>query len=129
MLFYLASIIIHDLFRTNHTDQNISDSSSYLDLAPLYGHNETEQHQVRTMHNGLLKRDTFAEVRLLGFPPGVSALLVSFNRFHNYTATQLAEINENGRFSLNTHMTPDQVQKYKSAKAKRDHDLFQTARL
>jgi len=81
------------------------------------------------MENGLLKPDTFAEVRLLGFPPGVAALLVTFNRFHNYTATQLAEINESGRFSLNTRMTPDQVNKYKTAEAKQDDNLFQTARL
>jgi len=34
MLFYLASIIIHDIFRTDHKDFNLSNTSSYLDLAP-----------------------------------------------------------------------------------------------
>jgi linoleate 8R-lipoxygenase / 9,12-octadecadienoate 8-hydroperoxide 8R-isomerase len=40
VLFYLASIIIHDCFHTSHEDFAISESSSYLDLAPLYGSNE-----------------------------------------------------------------------------------------
>ena len=38
MLIYHATIIIHDIFRTNEGDKNISDSSSYLDLSPLYGY-------------------------------------------------------------------------------------------
>lgn len=37
VLFYLASIIIHDCFHTSHEDFAISESSSYLDLGPLYG--------------------------------------------------------------------------------------------
>lgn len=122
-LFYLASIIIHDLFVTNRNDQNISDTSSYLDLSPLYGNNETQQGYVRTMKDGLLKPDTFAQVRLLGFPPGVAALLISFNRFHNSTAKQLAIINEGGRFSYMNEPPAD------ADKLKRDNDLFQTARL
>ncbi|KAL8867169.1 MAG: hypothetical protein Q9174_005832, partial [Haloplaca sp. 1 TL-2023] len=49
---------------------------------------------------GLLKPDTFAEDRLLRQPPGVCIMLVMYNRYHNYAATQLKRINENGRFSL-----------------------------
>ncbi|UNI17109.1 hypothetical protein JDV02_003485 [Purpureocillium takamizusanense] len=37
MLFYHASIIIYDIFRTNRENMNKSDTLSYLDLAPLYG--------------------------------------------------------------------------------------------
>src|SRR5579859_1512197 len=99
MLFYVATIIIHDLFRTNIVDSNISDTSSYLDLSPLYGSFEWEQKKVRTFQDGKLKPDTFSEYRVLGFPPGVSALLVSFNRYHNYVVEELAQINEGGRFS------------------------------
>ena len=40
MLIYHATIIIHDIFRANDNDKNISDSSSYLDLSPLYGYTE-----------------------------------------------------------------------------------------
>ncbi|KAF2638101.1 heme peroxidase [Massarina eburnea CBS 473.64] len=124
----LATIIIHDIFRTSDVDPNIVKSSSYLDLGPLYGHDQDMQNTVRTFQDGKLKPDTFAEPRILGQPAGVGALLVSFNRFHNYVVTQLAEINENGRF------TPSKLDKAKGldgekAEAKRDNDLFQTGRL
>jgi hypothetical protein len=80
VLFYLAAIIIHDLFRTDHDDYNISLTSSYLDLAPLYGSNQDEQEWMRTGEDGKIKPDCYSEKRLLGFPPGVSVLLIMFNR-------------------------------------------------
>lgn len=122
VLFYHATIIIHDIFRTNRTDSNISDTSSYLDLAPLYGSSLEDQEMVRTMKKGLLKPDTFHEKRLLGQPPGVNVMLVMYSRFHNYVADVLLKINENGRFTL----PPNADDK---ALAKQDNDLFQTARL
>lgn len=102
MLIYHATIIIHDIFRTNDSDKNISDSSSYLDLSPLYGYTMEMQRKVRDDRYklGLLKPDTFAEDRLLRQPPGVCIMLVMYNRYHNYAATQLRRINENGRFSI-----------------------------
>ena len=102
MLIYHATIIIHDIFRTNDSDKNISDSSSYLDLSPLYGYTDEMQRKVRDdkYKLGLLKPDTFAEDRLLRQPPGVCIILVMYNRYHNYAATQLRRINENGKFSV-----------------------------
>lgn len=102
MLIYHATIIIHDIFRTNDNDKNISDSSSYLDLSPLYGYTMELQRKVRDDRYklGLLKPDTFAEDRLLRQPPGVCIILVMYNRYHNYAAAQLRRINENGRFSI-----------------------------
>ncbi|KAK2042413.1 linoleate diol synthase [Colletotrichum somersetense] len=102
MLLYHATIIIHDIFRTNDHDKNISDSSSYLDLSPLYGYTEEMVRKVRDDRYklGLLKPDTFAEDRLLRQPPGVCIMLVMYNRYHNYVARQLLRINENGRFSV-----------------------------
>jgi hypothetical protein len=38
-----------DIFRTNRLDTNISDTSSYLDLAPLYGSSLEDQLKIRTM--------------------------------------------------------------------------------
>jgi linoleate 10R-lipoxygenase len=70
VLFYWASLIIHDLFQTNHRDFSISMTSSYLDLAPLYGDNQADQDQIRTFKDGKLKPDCFSEQRMLGFPPG-----------------------------------------------------------
>ncbi|OOO07799.1 hypothetical protein OAory_01042990 [Aspergillus oryzae] len=127
-LFHFATIIIHDLFRTDDADITKLKNSSYLDLGPLYGHNEDQQNQVRSFQDGLLKPDTFAEQRLLGQPPGVCALIIAFNRFHNYIVKELALINEGGRFSLPAGVTPDSP-KYGQAQAKRDDDLFQTGRL
>ena len=69
MLYYIASIIIHDCFRTSHTDFKISETYSYLDLAPLYGSNWEEQKLMRTFEKGALKPYCFGEKRLLGFPP------------------------------------------------------------
>ncbi|KAJ3546103.1 hypothetical protein NM208_g2174 [Fusarium decemcellulare] len=102
MLIYHATIIIHDIFRTNDNDKNISDSSSYLDLSPLYGYTTEMQRKIRDdkYKLGLLKPDTFAEDRLLRQPPGVCIMLVMYNRYHNYAARQLRRINENGRFTV-----------------------------
>lgn len=122
MLFYLASIIIHDLFRTDHSDYNNSKTSSYLDLSPLYGSVQEEQDLMRTHHDGKIKPDCFSEKRLLSFPPGVGALLIMFNRFHNYVVEQLALLNEDKRFNK-----PEEGDAEKHAKY--DEDLFQTGRL
>ncbi|KAJ5815526.1 hypothetical protein N7474_007303, partial [Penicillium riverlandense] len=122
VVFYLASIIIHDLFQTDPTDGTKSLTSSYLDLSPLYGNNQDQQNNVRTFMDGKLKPDSFSSKRVLGFPPGVGTLLIMFNRFHNYVVTNLAAINEGGRF---TKPDPSNTKAY----ATYDNDLFQTGRL
>ena len=123
MLFYLASIIIHDLFYTDRWDNTKTKTSSYLDLAPLYGCNQMEQDAMRTFRDGKIKPDCFSNKRILGFPPGVGAMLIMFNRFHNHVVDQLASINEAGRF------TKPKDDADKAAYAKYDNDLFQTGRL
>ncbi|KAI0885259.1 heme peroxidase [Annulohypoxylon maeteangense] len=130
MFFYHASIIIHDIFRTNRTDPNRSDTSSYLDLAPLYGSSLKDQLEIRTMKGGKLKPDTFHEKRLLGQPAGVNVMLVLYSRYHNYVCDILLQINENGRFTLECDgkdgATPEEKAR---AVARQDHDLFNVARL
>ena len=108
-----------------------SRSSSYLDLGPLYGNNAAEQRLIRTGKDGRLKRDAFSEKRLLGQPPGVAALLIAFNRYHNYIVGELAAINENGRFTLQEDMRHlnTETRKYPDPVAVRDEELFQTGRL
>lgn len=136
-----------DIFKTNHADYSINDTSSYLDLEPLYGTNQTEQDAVRAFVDGQLKPDAFSETRILGFPPGVSAFLVCFNRFHNYVVGEMAQINEGGRFSppvladieamvqvamptaTNDQIAAEVKKRFDDAVAKRDNDLFQTGRL
>jgi linoleate 8R-lipoxygenase/9,12-octadecadienoate 8-hydroperoxide 8R-isomerase len=111
-----------DIFRTDPCDNTRSLTSSYLDLAPLYGSNQDEQNAMRTFKDGKLKADCFSSLRILGFPPGVGVLLIMFNRFHNYVVENLALINEGGRFTK-----PDESDK--AAYAKYDNKLFQTGRL
>lgn len=72
LLFALAGIIIHDLFRTSDKNKDIAATSSYLDLSPLYGCDQEAQDSVRTMADGKLKTDTFAEIRFIHQPPHVS---------------------------------------------------------
>lgn len=127
VLFYLASVIIHDIFHTNHSDFNISNTSSYLDLAPLYGNNLKSQEKMRTGQDGKIKPDCFADHRILGFPPGVGLLLIFFNRFHNNIVEKLAQIDENQRFSRILH--PPGREPPEDAAVKYDEALFQTARL
>ncbi|KAI0007940.1 linoleate diol synthase precursor [Xylariaceae sp. FL0662B] len=126
MMFYLAIIITHDVFQTNPRDRDINLASSYLDLSPLYGRNEEEQKAMRTFKDGLLKTDCFSSKKILGFPPGVGAFLIMFNRFHNYVVTQLALINEGGRF---TKPGSSRDSNKWSAWKKYDNELFQTGRL
>ncbi|KAF1845382.1 heme peroxidase [Cucurbitaria berberidis CBS 394.84] len=129
LLFALAGIIIDDVFRTSDRDDNVVNTSSYLDLSPLYGSDQETQNSIRTFTDGKLKPDTFAEVRFLSRPPEFSALLLCFSRFHNSIAEQLALINERDLFSLPANAAEFDTSSYNSALAKRDNDLFQTARL
>ncbi|KEY73451.1 hypothetical protein S7711_07480 [Stachybotrys chartarum IBT 7711] len=127
ILWYWATIIIHDLFWTNLKDGNVNDASSYLDLAPLYGGTQEAQNGIRTFKDGMLKPDCFADKRLVGNPPGVCIILIMFNRFHNHVASHLAHINEGGRFAKPApHLEGDAAA---AAWAKYDEELFQTARL
>ncbi|KAI2618256.1 linoleate diol synthase [Hypomontagnella submonticulosa] len=127
VLWYWATIIIHDLFWTDHTDISKTKTSSFLDLSPLYGSNQAMQDSVRTFKDGMMKPDTYADKRLLGSPPGVSVILIMFNRFHNHVAANLALINEGGRF---TPPPPGLSEERANAAWKKyDNDLFQTARL
>ena len=82
---------------------------------------------MRTFKDGKIKPDCFSETRLLSFPPGVGALLITFNRFHNYVVEQIALINEGNRFSKPSDSLAED--KKHKAMEKYDNDLFQTARL
>ena len=85
MTFAYASLVTHQLFRTDPRDMSKNNTSSYLDLSVLYGINETQQDLVRDKEKGrgLLYPDVFAEDRLVLVPPAATALLVLFSRNHN----------------------------------------------
>ncbi|TFY76746.1 hypothetical protein EWM64_g7266 [Hericium alpestre] len=129
LMFSFAALVIHTVFRTSHKDVSINDTSSYVDLAPLYGHNEAKLNKIRVRDGrGLLFPDSFAEDRLLLLPPAVCVLLVCFSRNHNYIARKLLEINERG-----TYVDPDSLPTTDADRlaklAAQDEDIFQTARL
>ncbi|KAF9006152.1 linoleate diol synthase [Cyathus striatus] len=119
LMFSFAPLVIHSVFRTSHYDPNINETSSYVDLAPLYGNNQDEQDRVRVRDG----RD-----RLLLLPPAVCAILVLFNRNHNYIAKKLLEINERGAYEDPSNLKSDDP----ASKAKllaQEEEIFQTARL
>ncbi|OAX39674.1 heme peroxidase [Rhizopogon vinicolor AM-OR11-026] len=126
-MFSFAALVVHTIFRTDHTPGrgNINATSSYVDLAPLYGNDQATQDKVRIKEGrGLLHPDVFAEDRLLFLPPTVSVILVLFNRNHNYIARQLLEINERG-----TWKDPTRHHLSQAHLAKQDEEIFQIARL
>lgn len=85
LTFAFASIVTHSLFRTDPVDWTKNNTTSYLDLSPLYGFSQDTQDQVRDKQQGrgLLYPDTYSEDRLGFIPPAASALLVIFSRNHN----------------------------------------------
>ncbi|KAF8662084.1 hypothetical protein AX16_001194 [Volvariella volvacea WC 439] len=124
LIFAFASLVTHSLFRTDYHNMYINNTSSYLDLSPLYGINQQTQDQVRDKEagRGLLYPDTFSEERLLFLPPAASVLLVILSRNHNYIAEKLLKINEKGTWS---DPPPEDAAK----RAKQDEEIFQTAKL
>ncbi|KAG8959793.1 hypothetical protein FRC00_001226, partial [Tulasnella sp. 408] len=124
--FAFANLVIHSLFHTDHFEgeEAINKTSSYLDLSIIYGNNQDEQNSVRLFDGtGRLQPDTFADGRLLQMPPSTPALCVLFSRNHNYIATKLLAINEQGRWNRNV----EGLDKIK--KKKQDEEIFQTSRL
>lgn len=122
LLFSFATIIIHSCFQTSRTDPNINETSSYLDLSPLYGINEKEMNGVRTYEQGRLHPDVVASNRLFFMPPSVVALLVVFSRNHNFIVEKLFQINENGKYK-----PWDQLDE--AGRKWQDMDLFEKGRL
>ncbi|KAI3616961.1 heme peroxidase [Moniliophthora roreri] len=122
--FAFASLVTHSLFRSRMGQWHINDTSSYLDLSPLYGINQETVDAVRNkdLGRGLLYPDTFSEERLLFLPPCASALLVILSRNHNYIAEKLLKINERGRWT-------DPPPEDKAKRDQQDEEIFQTARL
>ncbi|KAF8578807.1 linoleate diol synthase [Ramaria rubella] len=129
LMFGFAALVIHSIFRTSFTDWSINETSSYIDLAPLYGNDQKVQDSVRNKDGfGKLHPDVFAEDRLLLLPPASAAILVLFNRNHNYIAQRIYEINERATFVDPTTFQGDDPKVMKKRLAQ-DDELFNTARL
>lgn len=123
MMFGFATLVIHSCFRTNHEDWTVNDTSSYVDLSPLYGNSLEAQLKLRRQDGtGKMWNDVFAEDRLLFLPPISCALLVLFCRNHNYISEKLLEINEKNRF-----VNPPPTEQ--KAMMAQDDEIFNVARL
>ena len=144
LLLIIASL--RSVFRTNNDNVSINETSSYVDLGPLYGNKKETLNKIRAHDGrGMMLPDTFAEDRLMLLPPAVCVLLVLFNRNHNvrphkynftlvlncrlqYIANKLLEINER-----QTYTKPESIPLTDPDRAKKitdqDEDIFQTARL
>jgi hypothetical protein len=122
-MFAFAALVIHTVFQTSHSNVAINETSSYVDLAPLYGDSQADQDKIRPKDGyGLLYPDVFSEDRLMLLPPACCVILVCFNRNHNFIARKIYEINER-----ETYADPSTLSK--EARATQDEDIFQTARL
>jgi linoleate 10R-lipoxygenase len=125
LFFAFADIIIHNVFNTDPTVKGwtMNQASSYLDLSPLYGSSQEAVNSVRKNDGtGRLLEDVFADPRLLSMPPAVGALLIIFNRNHNYVAEKILSINENGNLKNPPPADPP-------ARVAQDEEIFQRARL
>ncbi|KAL4246560.1 hypothetical protein ABKN59_008750 [Abortiporus biennis] len=123
LTFAYASLVTHQLFRTDPRDMTRNNATSYLDLSVIYGNNQAQQDSVRNKEagRGLLYPDSFAEDRLTLVPPASAALLVIFSRNHNYCANMVLKINEQGRWS-------DPPPEDPAKRALQDEEIFQFAR-
>ncbi|KAH9854311.1 heme peroxidase [Lenzites betulinus] len=124
LTFAYASLVTHQLFRTDPRDMTKNNTTSYLDLSILYGTSQDEQDAVRDRASGrgLLYPDAFSEDRLVFVPPAATALLVLFSRNHNYIAEMLLRLNERGRWT-------DPVPQDEAKRALQDEEIFQIARM
>ncbi|KAF8512919.1 linoleate diol synthase [Gautieria morchelliformis] len=127
LMFGFATLVIHSIFRTSFTQWAINETSSYIDLGPLYGNDQATQDSVRKKDGrGGLHPDVFAEDRLLLLPPASAVILVLFNRNHNYIAKRLLDINERGGY-----VDPETLKgsDKEAARLAQDDEIFNTTRL
>ncbi|KAF5338872.1 hypothetical protein D9611_008746 [Ephemerocybe angulata] len=125
LTFAFASLVTRSLFKTNTSELWINEASSYLDLSPLYGNNADEVKQIRdpmSMGRGLIHPDAFMDEGVALLPPASGALLILFNRNHNYIAGQLLKLNEKKKWSSDPISDPKKSQV-------QDDEIFETARL
>ncbi|KAI0696645.1 heme peroxidase, partial [Cytidiella melzeri] len=123
LFFAFADLVIHSIFNTDRKDPSINNSSSYLDLSPLYGSSEEQVDTVRCKDGtGRLYEDVFADSRLMVMPPSACALLVLLNRNHNYIADKILSINEKGHYRPLHQMD-------ETTMLSQDEEVFQRARL
>ncbi|EIM21655.1 heme peroxidase [Wallemia mellicola CBS 633.66] len=122
LFFNFATCVIHTIFRTDTKNSAVNGTSSYMDLAIVYGNNVEEEHSVRSFENGHLKPDTISESRLFMMPPAITTLLILLNRNHNYICENIFRENEKKWYKPWAELDDEN-------KKKQDEDIFHTAKL
>ncbi|KZT61364.1 heme peroxidase [Calocera cornea HHB12733] len=127
LFFAMANLIIHTVFDTNRENWGINDTSSYVDLTPLYGNtvsktNAPPEALRRLDGTGRLHEDVFGDGRLLFMPPATAVLLVLLCRNHNFIAEKILNINERGAYQ-NPPSSDEAVRRAQ------DDEIYERARL
>ncbi|KZP19344.1 heme peroxidase [Athelia psychrophila] len=126
LTFAYGTLVIHSVFRSGMTNPKLNETSSFFDLSPLYGDDIEEQLSVRNRTGkGLLAPDCFVDDRMLFLPPAAAALLVVFNRNHNYIAGELLKNEKEAR----NWTDPSLLQWDTLKRNKQDDEIFELARL
>lgn len=116
LVFAFASLLSLSIHRPISSQSMINKQSSCFDLSPLYGFTSDDANQIRLKDGtGMLAPDCFCEDRAALLPPAVSAMLILWNRNHNFIAKRLS-ISYGERLK-------------KSSQDSKDEHIFQTARL
>ncbi|KAF8797699.1 heme peroxidase [Phlegmacium glaucopus] len=116
LVFAFASLISLSIQRPTSSQSTVNNQSPYFDLSPLYGFTSDDADQIRLKDGtGMLAPDCFCEDRVAHLPSAVSAMLILWNRNHNFIARRLS-ISYGDRFK-------------ESPQDSKDEHIFQTARL
>ncbi|KAF8335122.1 heme peroxidase [Amanita rubescens] len=123
--FAFASILALSVFRDVDSQSDIkiehNKASPYFDLSPLYGSNDTGRIRMND-GQGMLRPDSFDEDKRLDMlPDSVPALLVLWNRYHNYVAKQLFSHNEHNKWEEPAKLSLGQ-------RSRQDNEIFNIAR-
>ena len=95
---YFATIVIHDFFRSDTGRGKVGDTdrpwmnlhSSYLDMQPLYGYDETTSKGMRTFEGGKIHTDKIADNRL-GRLRVCKCIVLLFAMEHNYICDEVTK--------------------------------------
>ncbi|GLB44633.1 hypothetical protein LshimejAT787_1702600 [Lyophyllum shimeji] len=124
----LAAVISLSLVRVNKKRPEYNETSPTLDLSPLYGVTDSESDMVRSKDGrGMLSPDCFYDDRVTFLPPAVSALLILWNRNHNFIARQLL-LNNEGKKWVDPSEQDTAEGTLSPRLAAQDDEIFQIAR-
>ncbi|TFK40587.1 heme peroxidase [Crucibulum laeve] len=131
LVFSFATLVSLSLSRPQGGSPSklFSETSPSFDLSPLYGINDEQCAKIRMRDgSGMLAPDCFCEDRLAFLPPQVTAMLIVWNRNHNYIARRLLEANEKEFTPLEAFAKSSDGTSDLSSMEQQDDKIFKIAR-